>query len=236
MKNIIDFKRFSQMGVILSTLAMSNLVFANPNDTHRQVEQLASEYVLSQLHRSADEYTQASTQPIDKRIHIPVCDSPFIPYASHQSLQQSNVTVKVSCESSDWYLYVMVKVQQTQPVVVATSALSPGSIIGKNDITLVNMDKNQLRKSTFADIDDVIGARSKRRLRSGQPVSPDSLCFVCKGDAVTIHANIGGIEVKTTGMALEDGVIGEQILVQNSRSERTLNAKVTSHADVAVNL
>jgi flagella basal body P-ring formation protein FlgA len=96
------------------------------------------------------------------------------------------------------------------------------------------MDKKRLRSSTFADIDQVIGARIKRRVSSGRPVESKNLCFVCKGDRVVISAITETMQVKTSGIALEDGNMGETILVENRRSSKKVYAKVASTGRVEI--
>ena len=78
--------------------------------------------------------------------------------------------------------------------------------------------------------------RLKYRVREGQPVQSNMLCFVCKGDRITISARAAGMAVKTSGIAQQDGVIGDTIRVENSNSRKTVVAEVASTQEVVVNL
>lgn len=62
------------------------------------------------------------------------------------------------------------------------------------------------------------------------------ICMVCKGDLVTIFAKTGTLTIKTTGFALQDGNVGEQIRVKNQKSGKTISARVQDVKSVAVNL
>ena len=98
------------------------------------------------------------------------------------------------------------------------------------------MNRALLRRTTFSTLDDVLGARIKRRVRPGQPITPNNLCFVCKGDTIVINASNPMMQVKATGVAMQDGNIGDTISVTNSRSKKQINARVASTSEVVVNI
>src|SRR5690606_36690201 len=107
--------------------------------------QLGEDYVLEQLaDKNSHQKIAVEAMPIDNRINIPDCPVPYTLSAASNSLQQSNITVKASCSSNDWFLYFVVKVSQTQQVVVATNSLSPGAILTADDLTVTQMDKSLL--------------------------------------------------------------------------------------------
>jgi flagellar basal body P-ring formation protein FlgA len=58
---------------------------------------------------------------------------------------------------------------------------------------------------------------------------------VCKGDRIVIGAGSANMQVKTNGIALEDGKLGESIRVKNARSNKDLVAQVVSTSEVKVN-
>ena len=98
------------------------------------------------------------------------------------------------------------------------------------------MDIRRLRYTAFTDLNSLIGARMKRRVVDGQAIQSNMLCFVCKGDRITIKAHIGTMAVKTAGIAEQDGVIGDTIRVTNTSSQNTVIAEVASAKEVVVHL
>ena len=123
-----------------------------------------------------------------------------------------------------------------QPVVVISNAVSPGTILNSGNIKLVDMNRALLRRTTFSSVEEVLGARIKRRVRPGQPITPNNLCFVCKGDTIIINASNAVMQVKATGVAMQDGNIGDTINVTNSRSKKQINARVASINEVIVGI
>jgi flagella basal body P-ring formation protein FlgA len=206
------------------------------NLTKQQLINQAEQFVIEQLNPNANKTIDVTAMPIDKRVHVPTCSSGLTFHSSKEALSQSNVTVKAQCPGKDWYMFMVVKATETQPVVVISSAVSPGTLLTSNNVHVVSMNKKRLRSSTFSDIKYVLGARIKRRVSSGRPVDPNNLCYVCKGDNVIITAGTSNMRVKTSGVALEDGSMGETIQVKNRRSNKKIYARVASTGHVEISI
>lgn len=228
------FLQIFTYSLLATTLSLT--ASAANNLVHRQVIDVAENYVLSNLQQFNDGDISVNAMQLDSRLEVPNCPKGFQASSSEEALRQSNVTVKITCDEPNWYIYLVVKAVQMQPVVVLTDTLSPGSLLTKANVKVVEMDKKLLRTSTFADIETVIGARIKRRTRPGQPIVPNQLCFVCKGDSIVITANAGGVDIKTNGIAQQDGNLGETIAVKNSNSRKMIHAKVVSAKKVVVHI
>jgi flagella basal body P-ring formation protein FlgA len=215
----------------------TGITAADENDLAKQrLIRQAEQFVLNKLNPDRSKTIDIVAMHIDKRVKIPKCTSELIFSSSSEALSQSNISVKAECYDSDWYMFMVVKATETQPVVVISSAVSPGTLLTTNNLRIVNMNKNLLRSSTFADIKNVIGARIKRRVSAGRPVDPNSLCYVCKGDGVTISAGSPNMQVKTGGIALEDGSMGETIQVKNRSSNKKIHARVVSTGQVQIDI
>jgi flagella basal body P-ring formation protein FlgA len=221
------------LALIIFSSIFAKAAVASP---HEHIKQQAEAYVNANVmfDSSADIVIKAAD--IDNRIHIPRCELPFEYSASSNSLKQSNVSVKVTCPNSKWYLFTSVQVQQTKPVVVTTDTMSPGTLLTEQNLYLADIPINRLRGSTFTDPSNLIGARLKRRVRPGQIISNNMLCFVCKGDKVTIMAKSSGLQLKVSGIAQQDGNLGDTIRVQNAQSKKTVSATVSSTNQVDIHI
>ncbi|MFT2091444.1 flagellar basal body P-ring formation chaperone FlgA [Paraglaciecola sp. 2405UD69-4] len=235
MKNSYFYQTLVKFIAIICYIYTSVTAASENNLAKQQLIQQGERYVLEQLEADTQHQIDVSAMPIDDRIVIPDCPSDLLFSASPEALKQSNVTVKAQCASNGWYIFMVIKALQTQPVVVISSAVSPGTILTRNNVSTVDMDVKRLRSTTFSSVEEVIGARIKRRVTAGRPVSPQNLCFVCKGDNVVISAGSKSMRVKTSGIAMEDGKVGDTIQVRNSRSNKRIQAKVTSTGQVEVN-
>ena len=221
---------------LIASLLSAPLLAQNDNFAmHNLVTNTAESYIRENISASPHSKITISAKKIDKRINIPVCPLPLTASTSNR-FDQSSVTVKVECPSNHWFIYLSVKVEEVQPVVVPNTALSPGTILTKDNLEIININKNRLRSTTYQEPETLIGARLKRRSRPGQPISPSMLCFVCKGDAIVIVAQASNVQIKTSGVAQQDGNIGDTIIVKNKRSKKRIGAKVVSIKQVEVQI
>ena len=119
---------------------------------------------------------------------------------------------------------------------VANDHIARGQIISADDLTTEQRPQHFVRARYIEQPEVIVGSRSKRSIRRGLPISMNQLCMVCKGDNVSIIARFNGLTIKTSGEALEDGGVGDNIRVRNVKSGRLINAKVTAVETVAVNI
>ncbi len=205
--------------------------------THEKVEEGARQYLLSQLtDNTQDTNIDVEVVKIDDRINIPECPTSFQYHSSKEALNQSYISVRVSCKNNDWYLFTSGQVTRTKEIVVTQGAISPGTVLTSSNLTLAKVDIRRLRHTAFTDLDELVGARMKRRVTDGQAIQSNMLCFVCKGDRITITAEVAGMEIKTAGIAQQDGVLGDNIKVLNASSNRAIIARVASPEEVVIHL
>lgn len=119
---------------------------------------------------------------------------------------------------------------------VTYGAVSPGTVLTSSNLKMASVDIKRLRYTTFTNIETLVGARMKRRATNGQAIQANMLCFVCKGDRITISAEVGKMKVKTAGIAQQDGVVGDNIQVLNASSKKTVIARVASVEKVVIQL
>ena len=232
-KTRLTFTRLLSL-TVFSVLSMNCLA---TQTNHKQVEEGAKQYLINQLADNT-QYTSidVSIVKIDDRINIPDCPTGFEYNASQEALSQSYISVRVSCRNNEWYLFTSGQVTRTKEIVVTQGAISPGTVLTSSNLSLAKVDVRRLRHTAFTELEALIGARIKRRVTDGQAIQSNMLCFVCKGDRITITAEVAGMEVKTAGIAQQDGVVGDNIKVINASSQKAVIARVASPEEVVIHL
>lgn len=210
------------------------------NTMHQRLMLDAAQYVAAQLEahstqlNNPNKQTSLSPLPLDNRIIIEPCATDFSFAVAPEDLHHNSISIRISCEDNNWFVYGTIKQERLIKAIVTNRLLVPNEMIGSGDITEQFIPENQVRHDVFHNITDIIGTKVKRRIRSGVPLASNLLCFVCKGDRVNILAQTGGLMIKTDGIALQDGTIGETITVKNSRSKKEIKATVINIAQVSV--
>ncbi|WP_341664442.1 flagellar basal body P-ring formation chaperone FlgA [Vibrio sp.] len=198
------------------------------------IQEAAENYILTNIDWPTGGTLRAQAANIDSRIFVTDCPAPLKTSSSSTNPSASNITVLVECSEENWKLYVPVRLTRTGPQVTTTGPISRGQIISAQDVTINMVDLQRVRRQGFSNIEDIIGAKTKKNLRSGEVLESKDICVVCRNETVTIKAQKSGMTITTKGTALTDGTHGEQIRVKNSKSNRIIEGRVTGIAEVTV--
>ena len=204
------------------------------------ISERAEEAVLKKIDAPENAKVEIIPQRLDSRLNIPRCSSPIIAeLASNRSISKTN-TVKISCISPDldypWQIFLSVRVNIRFPVVVAKETLASGELISANQLVIGYVDQTSIRGQQFNDISSVVGTRVKRRVTKNHPIFAKNLCYVCKGDNISIYARTDKFVIKTLGEALRDGNLGDTIRVRNTSSNKTIDARVVGIGEVEIRM
>ncbi|QFI36556.1 flagellar basal body P-ring formation protein FlgA [Moritella marina ATCC 15381] len=231
------FKYFFSLLFLYSLSLASHLPYAYAKtDKHQVLEEFAESFIKAQLFSNENERVSIEVTKIDRRITVTQCEGNMAAeLVGNKSLQRS-ATVRIRCDNTDnWQLHVPVKIIRLVPVVVSNRPLSKGSLLTKNNTKIDYMNRVLLRSGYISDLAFVNRARLKRQLSSGQMISTRDICLVCKGESVTITSSVGNLTVKTAGVALSNGVLGDKINVRNTKSKRIVSGIVQAAGIIQIN-
>jgi len=120
------------------------------------------------------------------------------------------------------------------PALVRDVAL--GEAIADADLTTVEVPATRASAALLTSTSGIAGQAAKRPLRAGTPLFAYDLkkpVVVKKGELVMVVYALPGIELTTQGQAQSDAGKGDTIAVLNTRSRRTIEARVTGPGIVA---
>lgn len=220
---------------VLLLLAAS--VPAAGSQPHQDILEAAREHAWASVEGLGDE-VQVTALPLDHRLKLALCDLPLETYDSPNGVRPGRSVVGVRCGGSrPWKLYVSVRVEVLQAVIVSRNPLPRGHLMAAEDLSLVQRDTATLRRGYFSDPGQVIGQRTKRHLGAGKVVTPSTLArdqLVRRGSDVQIVAHSGMLQVHMRGEALSNGGLGERIRVRNQSSGRVVSGTVIGPAVIQV--
>ena len=122
-------------------------------------------------------------------------------------------------------------------VLVAAKPIARLQVLSADNLIYQRMDTARLPSGYVTDSAKLSGLAVKRAITPGTIVT-DSLVakpvMIKRGSSVVIHARSGEIEITAAGQALQDGVEGQIIRVQNINSKRIVTAKVIDEGIVQI--
>ncbi|WP_323915240.1 flagellar basal body P-ring formation chaperone FlgA [Aeromonas caviae] len=199
------------------------------------MQEQAQAFVLDQLDIPLDAQADVKAGTIDERLPLTRCEDALTISLPARMEIRRNTTVYLKCEGEkSWDLYLPVRVSIQKPYVTVTVPVAKGDILSEPMLTLAYQDQTLIRGDYLTDPTDLIGVRSKRELKPGQPIRLTQVCVVCKGDQVTLSAENSSMQIKTMARALQDGSFGDMIRLVNTRSGRTVQGQVSAVGSVIV--
>ena len=171
--------------------------------------------------------------------YIPIsCTSPLNVEFTTKNIKKRNNTVKVSCDMSNtkypWQIYLPVNIEFLVPIIVAAKQLNTGETMTNNMLKTKWVNDYQLKGDEYQLAAALIGSKLHRRAPKNMPILKRQLCFVCKKDTIVITISTNNLQIKTQAIAIENGVIGQQIKLINTRTKNKLNAIVTGVMEAEV--
>ncbi len=199
------------------------------------LQEQAQAFVLDQLDIPLDAQADVKAGTIDERLPLSRCEDALTISLPARMEIRRNTTVYLKCEGEkSWDLYLPVRVSIQKPYVTVAVPVAKGDILSEPMLTLAYQDQTLIRGDYLTDPTALIGVRSKRELKPGQPIRLTQVCVVCKGDQVTLSAENSSMQIKTMARALQDGSFGDMIRLVNTRSGRTVQGQVSAVGSVVV--
>lgn len=231
MKMYDKFLKYPMLCTFAVSILSSAFSLEAASFSPQQLTAATADWVKQQ--KEVPQGVQSQISSLDRRLAPKQCDQPLA--FSFAGPVNNQATVQIRCSSpQSWQLFVSVRFSQQTEAVHSLRNIASGSQITADMLALGQADLRLARGSLIQDPAVVVGARVKRSLSTGQVVTLQDLCLVCKGDIVTISALNNGLEVRTAGIAQMDGILGDQIQVTNRQSNRTVVAEVVAVKKVAI--
>ncbi len=123
-------------------------------------------------------------------------------------------------------------------VPVLAAPMNKGAIIQPENLTSRTVPSAQVFVSTVQRAAQVLGQQTTRPLAAGEPISTFHLRqppTINRGQVVEFTFARGVVQLKGSGQALEDGMVGQQIRLLNPATRATLVGVVQSNSQVIVN-
>lgn len=236
----ISVFQFFILGFLL-ICKLSSAQAANEFQSLDALENAAQSFIQSEIEYAGlpSENTNIQVSKLDRRIRLKPCETPLEAQIDQGNINHPRLSVKVSCQAPvQWAIRLPVRIERYLDVLVATTPITRGEALSENNVSYQSVNVNKMNQY-IDDFDELTGKVAKRHIRAGTVIRHGYLKYpqiISKGDTVQIVARSNGFEVKSQGVAQENGTMGDLIKIKNPSSRRTIHAVVTGPNQVQVHL
>jgi len=202
----------------------------------RALEQAVTNRVEAELKRQnisgqLNQRISFRVHSIDPRLQLTQCSEPLQVDLPGAKLL-GKISARVSCQGhKPWSIYVPVSILIYKKVVTARAPLARGTLLTAKHLQLTEVEISGLNQGYLSAVHLVTGKQLKRAVRLNDLLKPNMLVepkVISRGDDITILVSSGPLEVRSSGIALTDGKLGQRISVKNKASKRIIRATVVS--------
>lgn len=191
-------------------------------------------FIRSRL-ESTDSYTiseNISDQVFEESGITARCD------ASTESLRGSTriPIVFVKNESVVRRIYVPVRITLMRMTPVITRSLRKGDMLQESDVEQKLTDVTYLSGERASEY---IGKRANYSLNNGSVLMSEHVVSgsgIQRGDVVTLNVTSGSVVIRTSGVALDDAIVGQTVRVRRQDSSAVLTGTATENKTVTLSL
>ncbi|MGO1461622.1 MAG: flagellar basal body P-ring formation chaperone FlgA [Oleiphilaceae bacterium] len=226
--------------LVLTLLASALATPVQAETTANEIREATTSFLEAFADTQAEKGYQVTFEAgnIDNRIALAPCSAALAVEFTGDPWKSERASVQVACTGErPWRMFVTTTVSISGPALVATRPLGRGERVTSRMLKTRSVVVNASRRGIITDADLVEGMVVRRPVNAGSVLTPDLLeapDAVSRGDHVIITARNGSFSVRSRGKALANASVGEQVLVENLGSSRTLRANVTAPGHVEV--
>ena len=220
--------------VVLASLAFAGSVQAVP--TTAAGVRMAAEQAVRAQYAQAGSRVVIVPEPLNTRLRLADCSQALQTRMPLHQGTPSRVAVTVTCPgNAGWTIRVPVQIQLFRQVLVTIRPLARGDSVGLSDVRTEERDVSRLGYGYIESLDQIAGRSLARPLNAGSVLDPGQLQsrqMVHSGEQVQLIAQLDGIEVRTSGLALDGGDTGAHLRVRNDHSGRIVDGVVLGAGEV----
>ena len=132
----------------------------------------------------------------------------------------------ISCRELDIKRHVQIKIDAYKKFLYSLNVIAKDEIISKNNLKIAYMNIKNIRKKGFSSKKELLGSKAKKHIYKNKPIFVSDVCFVCKGDEITLKINKKNINITSKVLAKEDSFLGNYIWVENQSTKKKFKALV----------
>lgn len=153
---------------------------------------------------------------------------------------KGSVLVKLFVDGKEYKkVWAKTRIRLYTDMVLASRPILRNELLKEEDLKVERRLVASIPRGVFDDIDEIQGMRAKRKIRKDAVITQSDITLpelFKRGSLVSILLKKGGLSISAKGKAMEKGVKGKVIRVENISSKKVVLAEVLDSRTVMVGL
>ena len=230
-------------GVIVLIAMLVSLAYSDAAIAERQSLTsilLQAESFLAKQEYNSPYAARFEFSSLDSRLNLKPCAQALDIKFTRSDRFMGNTSISIRCKSPvSWQIHLPVRIDVYDDIAVNASTLIKGQSLDVNRVSYRKKKISSLQRGYFRKSDSLTRLRVKRGLASGtilNPANVEPALMIKSGQKVTIVLSMDGLDIKSSGTALQSARMGDTIKVKNTQSNRIIEGTVSSEGVIRVRL
>lgn len=229
-------KKIITLLLSLTFATYAQLSSASQIQTPESIQAAVKNFIATSL-SSNTEY-KIKLGNIDQRLRLPNCTESLVIFSQNDSLKPGRNSIGVKCNSiKKWTIYTTAVIHIYKDVAVLSQPIKRGEIFSDNMLHIEKRDISKLRSGFISNIQKIINKQATRNLMPGITITKSNYTepkLIKRGEKINIKTSIPNLDISVSGIALMDGIKGQNIRVKNINSKQIVQATVVQQGLVVV--
>ena len=231
-------ERLRDEGVRLDTIRYSLPRNISVTRAFREVKLDELERALTSFLSKGDKQIDVKQLLVDRPLRVPT-DSLGLEVVALQATKPGHIGIDYkSVAGSDEVRFQLKAVaDEWRLMPVASRPLVKGATVTANDVQLAKVNGTSAGKDLIENLGDIVGRNLTKDIGQGEMFKASAVvvpAVVTAGSRVTVVFRQSRLEVTASGIALENGGMGQDIRVRNESSKKVIVGKVSDPGLVTV--
>lgn len=209
---------------------------ASQTQSASSIQEAIHHYIASNLALDTDYKVRLGQ--LDSRLKLSHCTKALDVFTHARSIKPGRNSVGVKCNGTKkWTIYSSAIIYIYKEVIVLTQPIRRGELFRPNNLHLEKRDISTLRSGYLTDPLAIVNKQATRNLGLGSVIHRSNYTepkLVKRGEKVTIKASSPSLNISVIGIAMMDGIKGQNIRVKNEKSNQIVQATVVQPGQVVV--
>lgn len=234
---------FKNKPEMLFFILISNLCWVNIAHADRQSLSsiaLQAESFISNYPYETTYSVDVKLSQLDNRLNLKPCNNKLDIKFTRADRTMGSTSLSIRCHSPvNWQIHLPATINVYNDVIVNKYPLVKGQLINPDNIQYQKKNISKLRQGYFRASEALSQLQAKRNLPANSILSSTNLTqrlLVNSGQQVSIILNFKGLQIKSSGKALQSASQGQSVKVKNNRSKKIVEGIVTGEGQITVSL